>query len=103
MFRKELYADVVIIIHGEELPAHHLVICSQSGYFEKAFQDAFIEGERGRIEFNDDSAAAHWRVMEYLYTGDYGDEWQSDHFEGKESTQLSGLFRLIMLQTTQRC
>ena len=54
----------------------------QSAYFEKAFQESFAEGSSGELRFNDGSGAAHWRVLEYLYTGDYSDDISS-HFEGK--------------------
>ncbi|OAL42699.1 hypothetical protein IQ07DRAFT_525631, partial [Pyrenochaeta sp. DS3sAY3a] len=38
----------------------------------------FLEGEQRRIEFNDGSVAAHWRVTEYLYEVDYSNVWDSE-------------------------
>jgi hypothetical protein len=35
----------------------------------------------GVLTFDNDSGAAHWRVFEYLYTGDYSDDLSHD-FEG---------------------
>ena len=73
MFKNQDYSDATVFIYGEELPVHCLVICSQSKYFAKAFQDKFLEGEQRQIKFDNDSAAAHWRVFEYLYFGDYSE------------------------------
>jgi len=44
----------------------------------------------GMLKFNDDSGAAHWRVLEYLYTGDYSDDI-SNNFEGKAALKVNVL------------
>ncbi|KAH5617516.1 hypothetical protein HBI23_255110 [Parastagonospora nodorum] len=84
MFEDARYSDATVVIHGRELPVHRSVICTQSEYFEKAFKEAFAEGSSGVLTFNHDSAAAHWRVFEYLYTGDYSDDL-SHRFEDDPS------------------
>jgi hypothetical protein len=81
MFNDKKYSDATVVIHGRQLPVHKSVICTQSEYFEKAFLDGFIEGSSGVLKFDNDSGAAHWRVFEYLYTGDYSDDLSHD-FEG---------------------
>ncbi|KAF2006466.1 hypothetical protein P154DRAFT_422103 [Amniculicola lignicola CBS 123094] len=81
MFNDTRYSDATVVIHGKKLPVHKSVICTQSEYFEKVFQKAFTEGSSGVLTFNNDSGAAHWRVFEYLYTGDYSDNISQD-FEG---------------------
>lgn len=68
----------MVVIQGKKLPVHKSVICTQSEYFEKAFQDAFVEGSSGVLTFDNGSGAAHWRVFEYLYTGDYSDDLSHD-------------------------
>ncbi|KAF1967055.1 BTB/POZ domain-containing protein [Bimuria novae-zelandiae CBS 107.79] len=74
MFNKQEYSDITVKIHGTKLYAHRFVICVQSRYFAKAFQDkTFKEGNTGEISFDQDSPLAHWGVFEYLYTGDYSD------------------------------
>jgi hypothetical protein len=84
MFNTTQYSDATILIHDVTLPVHKSVICIQSAYFEKAFQEeGFVEGSSGVLTFNDGSGAAHWRVFEYLYTGDYPDDLSND-FEGKK-------------------
>lgn len=84
MFNKQDYSDVTIFIHGTKLYAHRFVICVQSRYFAKAFQDkTFAEGCEGEIRFDEGSAMAHWRVFEYLYTGDYTDDLKIEGLQGK--------------------
>ena len=73
----------MIRIHDITLPVHKSVICIQSQYFEKAFQKGLAEGISGVIQFTDGSGAAHWRVFEYLYTGNYSEDLSTVGFEGK--------------------
>ncbi|KAI1001652.1 hypothetical protein K3495_g6550 [Podosphaera aphanis] len=92
MFNNSLYSDVIIKIFDVEIPAHQFVICVQSEYFKKAFQkpqslkegdaisQGFAEGESMIIEFKEGSGAAYWRVLEYLYTGDYAEQLSTGVF-----------------------
>lgn len=87
MFNKPDYSDVTIFIQGKKLYAHRFVICVQSRYFAKAFNEkTFVEGETGEIRFDDGSAMAHWRVFQYLYTGDYADDLKVEGLEGETTT-----------------
>ncbi|KAF2002433.1 hypothetical protein P154DRAFT_462410 [Amniculicola lignicola CBS 123094] len=78
LFNNTKYSDARILIRDVILPVHKSVICIQSEYFEKAFQESFIEGSSGELGFNEGSGAAHWRVLEYMYTGDYSDDLSSN-------------------------
>ncbi|KAH7119540.1 hypothetical protein B0J11DRAFT_582072 [Dendryphion nanum] len=78
LFNSLKYSDATILIHDVKLPVHKSIICIQSEYFEKAFQETFVEGASGLLTFNDGSGAAYWRVFEYLYTGDYSDDLSKD-------------------------
>jgi len=82
LFNNTKYSDARILIRDVTLPVHKSVICIQSEYFEKAFQESFVEGSSGELRFNDGSGAAHWRILEYMYIGDYSDDLSSN-FEGK--------------------
>jgi hypothetical protein len=92
----------MILIHGVKLPVHKSIICTQSLYFENAFQEAFVEGSSGVLKFNDGSGAAYWRVLEYLYTGDYSDDL-SDNFQGEVALIVPTLGALTVKQMTPRC
>jgi hypothetical protein len=70
LFKDTKYSDASIIIYEKTLPVHKAVICTQSAYFEKAFQGSFIEGNSSVLTFSDGSGAAYWRIFEYLYSGD---------------------------------
>ncbi|KAF2676859.1 hypothetical protein K458DRAFT_396581 [Lentithecium fluviatile CBS 122367] len=78
VFDDAKYSDAKIVIHGVVLPVHKSVICTQSEYFQKAFQSAFVEGDLGILTFNEGSGAAYWRVFEYLYTVRYSDHLPKD-------------------------
>ncbi|KAF1992736.1 hypothetical protein P154DRAFT_549934 [Amniculicola lignicola CBS 123094] len=82
MFNNTKYSNATIIIYNVTLPVYKFVVYTQSEYFKKAFQVAFIEGSSGELIFNGGSGAAHWRVFEYLYTGDYSDP-PLNNLEGK--------------------
>jgi hypothetical protein len=85
MFGDSTYSDATIYIHGVKLPVHKSVICTQSEYFETAFHEVFHEGDTGVLAFDHGSAAAHWRVFEFLYTGGYSEELK-DAIKGKRDS-----------------
>jgi hypothetical protein len=93
MFNDIRNSDATVVINGIKLPVHKSVICTQCEYFEKAFQETFAEGSSGVLTFNNESGAAHWRVFEYLYTGDYSDNLPQD-FEGAVEPVTSPLYFL---------
>lgn len=81
LFNDANYSDATVSIYDVVLPVHKLIICTQSEYFEKAFQERFVEGNSGTISFGEDSGAAYWRVFEYMYTGDYFVDLSTNNFE----------------------
>jgi len=102
LFKNTKFSDASIIIYEKTLPVHKSVICTQSAYFEKAFQEGFNEGSSRVLTFNDGSGAAHWRIFEYLYTGDYSDDLSND-FEGKGALVYPCTHFSYSYQTTPRC
>lgn len=83
LFNSSKYSDATVHIQNVALLVHKSVLCTQSKYFEKAFKEGFKEGETNTITFKKGSAATHWRVFEYLYTGTYSDTLNHGDFEGK--------------------
>ncbi|KAF1970798.1 hypothetical protein BU23DRAFT_472847, partial [Bimuria novae-zelandiae CBS 107.79] len=59
---------------GSKLYAHKFVVCGKCEYFATAFKGNFKEGEQGFIKLKHGSATAQYRVIEFLYTGDYSDD-----------------------------
>ncbi|KAI0435670.1 BTB/POZ domain-containing protein [Xylaria telfairii] len=74
LFNNTDHADVKIQIGSYELPAHSVVLASQSPFFRKGLTETFHEGKSKQFHFKDGSAHAHWRVFEYMYTGNYTEE-----------------------------
>ncbi|KAI0388517.1 BTB/POZ domain-containing protein [Xylariaceae sp. FL0594] len=74
LFNNSDHADVKIYLGQHELPAHSVVLASQSSFFQKALSENFREGKAKQFLFKEGSVHAHWRVFEYLYTGNYAEE-----------------------------
>lgn len=76
LFNNKKYSDVTIYL-GEsktQFPAHQLVLGIRSPYFDDALQSKFREGITHEFQFEKDSPHALWRVLRYIYTGDYTEE-----------------------------
>jgi hypothetical protein len=74
LFRNPKYSDATIIIYGVELPVHKVVLCTQSKEMEELFDKNPNKEKPNVLTLNEGSGAAHWRLIEFLYTGDYSDE-----------------------------
>ncbi|KAI1502474.1 hypothetical protein F5X99DRAFT_156131 [Biscogniauxia marginata] len=73
LFNNPEYADTKIYIGSFELPAHGLVLAVQSPFFKKSLGGNFQESKTKQFRFTEGSAHAHWRVFEYMYTGNYSE------------------------------
>lgn len=73
MFNQEMSSDATILIQDILLPIHQLVVCLQSPYLSDALNESSNSTGTRSLTFREGSAIAHWRVFEYLYTGDYSD------------------------------
>ncbi|KAL7929636.1 BTB/POZ protein [Trichoderma chlorosporum] len=70
-FNCKRHADVKIYLGEIELPAHGIVLASQSKYFKKALESTMKEGIERKFEFREGSMHAYWRLFEYIYKGEY--------------------------------
>ncbi|KAK5996850.1 hypothetical protein PT974_02195 [Cladobotryum mycophilum] len=70
-FNNAHLADVTIYLGNVKLPAHSLVLASQSDYFDRALKGQLKEGIKKEFKFTDGSMQGYWRVFEYMYTGAY--------------------------------
>ncbi|KAK2732957.1 hypothetical protein FQN57_002326 [Myotisia sp. PD_48] len=103
------HSDMTIVIHGTAIPAHAVILCSQSTYFTKALNDGFREGDERSIKFDSGSACAHYRVLTYFYSGSYTDScltgkfenWTDDSIMARhiEVYQLADMFAIPNLKT----
>jgi hypothetical protein len=84
-FKQTELSDITIYIHGKALPAHQLVVCIQSKFFDNAFRN-FAEGETKTMNLDAATEGAYWRVFEYMYTGDYSEKLSDIETEGRPLT-----------------
>ncbi|KAI0534169.1 hypothetical protein GGR58DRAFT_505583 [Xylaria digitata] len=73
LFNNPKYANVKFHIGEYELPAHSVVLASRNLYFKKALGENFCEEQMKQFHFEEKgiSMHAHWKVFEYMYTGNY--------------------------------
>lgn len=84
MFNRAMASDATILIQDVSLPIHQLVVCLQSSYLCDALQKALDSTGSRSLMFQEGSAIAHWRVFEYLYTGDYSDSPSNNAMSGMQ-------------------
>lgn len=89
LFNNSKYSDFTVYLGESRVPflAHRLVLGLRSPYFDALLQSEFKEGITNEITFERDSPHALWRVLQYIYTGDYSDE-------GPESLDSEGVVYL---------
>jgi len=75
LFNNKKYSDVTIYLGKSKtlFPAYRLVLGLRSPYFDDALGSKFKEGITHEFRFEKDSPHALWRVLQYIYTGDYAD------------------------------
>ncbi|KFY42048.1 hypothetical protein V494_02644 [Pseudogymnoascus sp. VKM F-4513 (FW-928)] len=76
LFNNSKYADVKLYL-GEsktQFLAHQVVLGTRSPYFDDALRSEFKEGITHEFTYDKDSPHALWRVLQYMYTGNYTDE-----------------------------
>ncbi|GIK02037.1 hypothetical protein Aspvir_006080 [Aspergillus viridinutans] len=76
-FLNPKYSDLSIMCGDEVFPAHQNIVCPQSTYFEIACDGGFKEGN-GEIQLDDRDPMLVWKVLEFLYTGDFTYEASGD-------------------------
>ncbi|KAM3064922.1 hypothetical protein ACMFMG_011250 [Clarireedia jacksonii] len=75
-FNASKYSDVTIYLGKSKIPfkSHRIVLGSRCPYFDDLLRSGFKEGITNEISFEKDSPHALWRVLCFIYTGDYSDE-----------------------------
>lgn len=81
LFNHDWLSDFQIRIYNVTLPVHQLVICLQSPYLEKILKVASAAAGARRLDFQDGSGIAYWRVFEYMYTNDYSEARSTENLE----------------------
>ncbi|EED17544.1 conserved hypothetical protein [Talaromyces stipitatus ATCC 10500] len=66
------YTDLTLECDGEKFPVHKLVLCTQSEVLKAASEERWKEGKEGVIHIEGFDSLTVRRMVEFLYTGDYG-------------------------------
>lgn len=74
MFNNADYADVTVSLGSVKIPAHRFVLCPQSQYFVDALEGDFLEGSTKMLTCPSYREHAYFRMVRYLYTGNYDDD-----------------------------
>ncbi|RPA75669.1 hypothetical protein BJ508DRAFT_418005 [Ascobolus immersus RN42] len=70
LFLSNKFSDMTICVGNKKWPAHRMLLCSQSSFFDRAMNGGFKEGEDGIIHILDESPKDIYRMLHYLYKGD---------------------------------
>ncbi|OXV09093.1 hypothetical protein Egran_03144 [Elaphomyces granulatus] len=105
LFNSSKYSDVTIYLGKSKIPfpAHRLVLGTRCPYLDDILQSGLKEDITTEISFTKDNSHALWRVLQYIYTGDYSDE-PSETLDSEDDDlellkhprifALSGIFRI---------
>ncbi|KAK8900789.1 hypothetical protein QC760_010553 [Botrytis cinerea] len=76
LFNNSKYSDMTIYLGESKIPfaSHRAILGMRCPYFDDVLQSGFKESITNEISFEKDSPHALWRVLHYIYTGDYSDE-----------------------------
>ena len=76
MFNNSKYSDMTIYLGESKIPfaSHRAILGMRCPYFDDVLHSGFKESITNEISFEKDSPHALWRVLHYIYTGDYSDE-----------------------------
>ena len=57
-----------MVADGRHFPAHKLVLCSCSPYFDRMFQAGFLEQDSGTVVLKDFDAETLGLLLDFMYT-----------------------------------
>ena len=69
LWGKEDLTDIVFVVDGERIPAHKLVLASQSEYFRVMLYGEMKEASQEEIVLSDVPLAPFKKLLQYAYTG----------------------------------
>jgi len=93
---KEDYSDIKFSVGDAIIPAHKLVLVSQSEHFRRMFAGSFKESHDGIIKIFDCTDVIFLKVLEFIYTGNC-DITETDCFAILEQANFFQLTRLIAM------
>ncbi|EZG02978.1 hypothetical protein H106_06508 [Trichophyton rubrum CBS 735.88] len=74
LLRYGSYSDMEIVCNGFTFKAHRAVVCTQSDFFNAAFNGGFKEAKSRTVELPDDDSETIERVLSFLYLQEYDEK-----------------------------
>ena len=69
LLEKDLHTDVTFIVEGSPVPAHRVIVASQSEYFDHLLYGRMKESKASTITLEDTHLEAFRLLLMYMYTG----------------------------------
>lgn len=68
-----MHADVTLYLGPQQvkLPAHYAILSIRTNYFDTAKEGGWQEASTNEFRFTGHSTYALYRMLQYVYTGDY--------------------------------
>lgn len=77
-YKSDKNADVKMLLRDSQIPAHKIVICSQSKMIEAMLNGRFVESTTNEVPLQNEEPHLIERMIEFMYKGDY------THFKAKD-------------------
>lgn len=70
LWEAKQHTNVTFIIQGSRIPAHRIILASQSKYFDRLLFGNMCEASQEEIKLNDvENLQAFQLLMQYIYSG----------------------------------
>ncbi|XP_035227045.1 BTB/POZ domain-containing protein 9-like [Stegodyphus dumicola] len=69
LFWNEDYSDIVLLIEGQRIPSHKVILASRSEYFRALLYGGLRESQEAEVELKGTSLSAFKVLLKYIYTG----------------------------------
>lgn len=69
LYSNEDYSDITLIVEGNRIPSHKVILASRSDYFRALLYGGLRESQEREVELKGTSLAAFKILLKYIYTG----------------------------------
>lgn len=69
LYLNEEYSDITLVVEGQRLPAHKVILAVRSEYFRALFYGGMKESKQTEVVLNDAPIASFKALLKYVYSG----------------------------------